>query len=59
VECFGPETTARFLALNGLKLLIRSHQVADEGYEVLHNGQCVTVFSASNYCGTTGNLGGW
>jgi hypothetical protein len=57
VDCFGPETTARFLALNGLKLLIRSHQVADEGYEVLHNGQCVTVFSASNYCGNTGNLG--
>jgi hypothetical protein len=57
VECFGPDTTARFLALNGLKLLIRSHQAADEGCEVLHNGQCVTVFSASNYCGNTGNLG--
>jgi diadenosine tetraphosphatase ApaH/serine/threonine PP2A family protein phosphatase len=56
-DSFGAQTTERFLALNGLKLLIRSHQCPHAGYEVLHYGQCVTVFSASNYCGYGGNQG--
>ena len=24
---------------------------------MLHDGKCITVFSAPNYCDTTGNLG--
>ena len=28
------------------------------GFEPVHDGRCVTLFSASNYCGTTGNYGG-
>ena len=28
-----------------------------QGYDVFHNGLCVTVFSAPNYCGDTRNLG--
>ena len=32
--------------------VVRSHEVKDEGYEVHHNGKCITVFSAPNYwCG--------
>ena len=27
------------------------------GYEVMHNGKCYTVFSAPNYCDTMGNKG--
>ncbi|CAD7962909.1 unnamed protein product, partial [Amoebophrya sp. A25] len=27
------------------------------GYQSWHGGQCYTIFSASNYCGTTGNRG--
>ena len=28
-----------------------------DGFNVLHGGRVVTVFSAPNYCGSTGNLG--
>jgi len=57
---FGPDITQQFLRQNNLKLVIRSHQVPStgRGYEVLHNGLCITVFSASNYCGSQGNHGG-
>lgn len=32
-------------------------QVKDEGYAVEHNGKCITVFSAPNYCDQMGNKG--
>ncbi|KAK9806971.1 hypothetical protein WJX72_009035 [[Myrmecia] bisecta] len=54
---FGPDVTRRFLAANKLDLLVRSHEVKDEGYEVDHDGYCVTVFSAPNYCDQMGNKG--
>ena len=45
---FGPDVTAAFLEQNGLDLLIRSHEVKEEGYVVEHGGKCITVFSAPN-----------
>jgi serine/threonine-protein phosphatase 5 len=54
---FGPDVTQNFLALNKLELVIRSHQVQEEGYLEMHGGKCVTVFSAPNYCGQMGNKG--
>ena len=42
---------------NDLQLIVRSHEVKDEGYEVEHNGLLVTVFSAPNYCDQMGNKG--
>lgn len=54
---FGPDVTKRFLELNKLDYIIRSHEVKKDGYEVAHNGKCITVFSAPNYCDTMGNLG--
>jgi len=54
---FGPDVTERFLELNGLKCVIRSHEVKDEGYEVMHGGKVITVFSAPNYCDTVKNKG--
>jgi serine/threonine-protein phosphatase 5 len=32
--------------------------VRDDGYLVEHNGKCITVFSAPNYCDQMGNKGG-
>ena len=32
-------------------------QVKDDGYEVAHDGYCVTVFSAPNYCDNMANKG--
>ena len=54
---FGADVTRRFLADNGLKLVVRSHEVRDAGYEVEHAGQLITVFSAPNYCDQSANQG--
>lgn len=54
---FGPDITANFLAHNNLSLLVRSHEVKDEGYVEEHDGKCITIFSAPNYCDQMGNKG--
>nr|CAD7590719.1 unnamed protein product [Timema genevievae] len=54
---FGPDVTEKFVELNKLDYIIRSHEVKNEGYEKAHNGHCITVFSAPNYCDTMGNKG--
>ncbi|EEB07750.1 serine/threonine protein phosphatase [Schizosaccharomyces japonicus yFS275] len=54
---FGPDITKKFCELNNLKAVIRSHEVRQDGYEVEHDGRLITVFSAPNYCDTTGNMG--
>mmetsp|Transcript_8838 Transcript_8838/g.19415 ORF Transcript_8838/g.19415 Transcript_8838/m.19415 type:complete len:479 (+) Transcript_8838:61-1497(+) len=54
---FGPDITKRFLADNGLGLLVRSHEVKDKGYEEAHDGRCLTIFSAPKYCDSCDNLG--
>ncbi|XP_023736451.1 serine/threonine-protein phosphatase 5 isoform X1 [Lactuca sativa] len=54
---FGGDVTKRFLKDNNLDLVVRSHEVKDEGYEVEHDGKLITVFSAPNYCDQMGNKG--
>ncbi|KEH33779.1 serine/threonine-protein phosphatase 5 isoform X1 [Medicago truncatula] len=54
---FGGDVTKRFLKDNNLDLVVRSHEVKDEGYEVDHDGKLITVFSAPNYCDQMGNKG--
>ena len=56
---FGPDVTKRFCEKNGLEAVIRSHEVRMEGYEVEHDGKCITVFSAPKYCDTTENKGAY
>ena len=55
---YGPDVTEKFLRENNLKLLIRSHEVRDEGYSIETGGQVITVFSAPNYCDQYNNKGG-
>jgi serine/threonine-protein phosphatase 5 len=54
---YGQDVTEKFLKENNLKLLIRSHEVRDEGYSIEHGGKHITVFSAPNYCDQAGNKG--
>ncbi|MBA0628221.1 hypothetical protein Godav_022985 [Gossypium davidsonii] len=54
---FGADVTRRFLQDNNLDLVVRSHEVKDEGYEIEHDGKLITVFSAPNYCDQMGNKG--
>jgi serine/threonine-protein phosphatase 5 len=54
---FGPDYTNAFLEKNNLQLVVRSHEVKDDGYVVEHEGKCITIFSAPNYCDQMGNKG--
>jgi len=54
---FGPDVTKRFLEKNNLDLVVRSHEVKEEGYLVEADGKLITIFSAPNYCDQVGNKG--
>jgi hypothetical protein len=32
-------------------MILRGHEFAERGYEMLHGGRLCTVFSEKNYCG--------
>eukprot|EP00435_Cladocopium_sp_Y103_P048757 s226_g14.t1 len=57
---FGRDVTQRFCKTQGLELIIRSHQFTNtcKGYELMHDGYLLRVFSARNYMGTVPNDGG-
>ena len=47
---FGPDVTKRFCERNGLEAIIRSHEVRMDGYEVEHDGRCITgTYSPSHF----------
>jgi hypothetical protein len=52
---FGWSAADGFMKENGLDLIIRAHQCVAMGYEYACQGRVLTVFSASNHCGTVHN----
>jgi diadenosine tetraphosphatase ApaH/serine/threonine PP2A family protein phosphatase len=49
---FSSKTTQSFCARNHISMILRGHEVAEKGYEMLHGGRLCTIFSARNYCGS-------
>jgi len=54
---FGPDVVEDFLKRHEFDLIVRAHQVVEDGYEFFAKRQLVTVFSAPNYCGEFDNAG--
>jgi len=54
---FGADVVENFLKRHELDLIVRAHQVVEDGYEFFAQRRLVTVFSAPNYCGEFDNAG--
>jgi len=52
---FGQDVVAQFLKRENMDLVVRAHQVVEDGYEFFAGRQLVTIFSAPNYCGEFDN----
>jgi protein phosphatase len=52
---FGKDGFAKFMDANCLNLMVRGHECVADGYQWHFDEKLLTVFSASNYCGTSGN----
>ncbi|KAL3312904.1 Serine/threonine-protein phosphatase PP1-alpha catalytic subunit [Cichlidogyrus casuarinus] len=54
---FGQDIIDRFLHEYGLDLIVRGHQVVEDGYEFYGSKKLITIFSAPNYCNQFDNAG--
>ena len=54
---FGADVVSKFLQKHDYDLIVRAHQVVEDGYEFFADRQLVTIFSAPNYCGEFDNAG--
>ena len=52
---FGPDVLAAFLQRMDIDIVVRGHQVVEDGYEFFGKRGLVTLFSAPNYCGEFDN----
>jgi serine/threonine-protein phosphatase PP1 catalytic subunit len=52
---FGTDIVTAFLEKYDFDLIVRAHQVVEDGYEFFAQRQMVTLFSAPNYCGEFDN----
>jgi hypothetical protein len=42
---------------NDLQMIVRAHECVMDGFERFAQGHLITLFSATNYCGTANNAG--
>jgi len=54
---FGIKTVEEFNSKHNIDLIVRAHQVVEDGYEFFGSRKLVTVFSAPNYCEQFDNAG--
>ncbi|CAN6454727.1 unnamed protein product [Victoria cruziana] len=52
-----PDRVIEFCKKNKLQLIIRAHECVMDGFERFAQGHLITLFSATNYCGTANNAG--
>jgi len=52
---FGLDVLEEFLEENHLEILIRAHELVQDGFEIWGGGRLITLFSAPNYCGEYDN----
>ncbi|XP_016992536.2 serine/threonine-protein phosphatase 4 catalytic subunit [Drosophila takahashii] len=54
-QLFGGDVVEEFSRRNGVTLICRAHQLAQDGFRWHFNKQLVTIWSAPNYCYRCGN----
>ncbi|KQJ85747.1 serine/threonine-protein phosphatase BSL2 homolog isoform X2 [Brachypodium distachyon] len=54
---YGPDRVMEFCNNNDLQLIVRAHECVMDGFERFAQGHLITLFSATNYCGTANNAG--
>ncbi len=53
---FGSDVFQTFMRKNGLRTMVRAHQLVMEGYKEMFNENLITIWSAPNYCYRCGNV---
>lgn len=54
---YGPDRVIEFCRSNNLQMIVRAHECVMDGFERFAQGHLITLFSATNYCGTANNAG--
>jgi len=54
---FGCDIVRSFLQRYDCSLIVRAHQVVEDGYQFFADRSMLTLFSAPNYCGEFDNAG--
>eukprot|EP01084_Bolivina_argentea_P304738 526381_1 len=54
---FGPDVIEKWVEKNNIDMIIRTHQVVEDGYEWFAKNKLITLFSTANFCGEFDNDG--